>query len=230
MVSSARSPSRASGALAWRSRSAAGPSGWRPLPSSRATTTRIRTSSSRDRGISGGASQIFVTAPAATRKIQAFDIACVGSRLLAIAWLEHTGDTSRARLLLTDFDAVTPTALGGASLSGVVVPSATNSLHNLGPAGPKDGIAVAAIGDRVLVSWSSGEKRSLQIKRFDIGSGSDSTDPPTADRADRQSRRGPPEARRARQEGRARLLRRRQAEGAHEPGLGQLVQHGHDAC
>ena len=127
------------------------------------------------RGISGGASQIFVTAPAATRKIQAFDIACVGSRLLAIAWLEHTGDTSRARLLLTDFDAVTPTALGGASLSGVVVPSATNSLHNLGPAGPKDGIAVAAIGDRVLVSWSSGEKRSLQIKRFDIGSGSDST-------------------------------------------------------
>ena len=127
------------------------------------------------RGISGGASQIFVTAPAATRKIQAFDIACVGSRLLAIAWLEHTGETSRARLLLTDFDAVTPTALGGASLSGVVVPSATNSLHNLGPAGPKDGIAVAAIGDRVLVSWSSGEKRSLQIKRFDIGSGSDPT-------------------------------------------------------
>ena len=43
------------------------------------------------RGISGGASQVFVTAPAATARVQAFDIACVGSRLLAIAWLEQHG-------------------------------------------------------------------------------------------------------------------------------------------
>ena len=127
------------------------------------------------RGIAAGASQVFVTAPAASRKIRSFDIACVGSRLLAISWIELVGDTTRARLLLTDFDSVAPTAVGGAGVAGVVAPAATNSLHNLGPAGPKDGIAVVAIGDRVLVSWSSGEKRSLQLKRFDIGSGSDPT-------------------------------------------------------
>jgi hypothetical protein len=127
------------------------------------------------RGISGGASQVFVTAPAASRKIRAFDIACVGSRLLAIAWIEHAPDGDRARLLLRDLGGLAPTSLGAAAGVAEVGPSATNSQHNLGQAGPKDGISVATVGSRVVVSWSSGGKRNLRIKRFDIGSGADPT-------------------------------------------------------
>jgi hypothetical protein len=124
------------------------------------------------RGVNGGASQVFVTAPAASRKIRAVDIACVGSRLLAIAWIEHTGDTSRARLLLRDLPALAPSAGGAASRVG---PSATNSLHNLGPAGPKDGIAVTSVRGDVLVAWSNGDRKNLRLKRFDLGSGADPT-------------------------------------------------------
>jgi hypothetical protein len=129
------------------------------------------------RGLSSGASQVFVTAPAVSRKIRAVDLACVGSRLLAIAWLERTADGTRARLLLRDLGALTPTAVSGGQ---PVAPSATNSLHNLGPAGPKDGISVAAVGGRVFVSWSRGGRHNLRLKRFDIGSGSDPTIQPRA--------------------------------------------------
>jgi hypothetical protein len=134
------------------------------------------------RGIDGGASQVFVTAPAADRKVRTVDIACVGSRLLAIAWIEQSGDSTRARLLLRDFDSISPTAVS-LSAAARIGPSATNSLHNLGQADGQDGIAVASTGSRVFVSWSSGARRNLQLKRFDIGSGNDPTiDPRPSER------------------------------------------------
>jgi hypothetical protein len=111
------------------------------------------------RVISGGAGQVFVTAPSVNRKVRDVSVACVGKRLLAVAWLEQSGGKFRARLMLRDLK--------------TLAPAATKRVFGLGNAKFKGGITVAANGNSVHVAWTHGTKRNMRYKRFDVGAGAD---------------------------------------------------------
>jgi hypothetical protein len=131
----------------------------------------------RRRALDGRNGQGDLT-PLGVGRVRAVDVACVGHRLLAVAWIEQDGDSTRARLRL-----ISPSLIrlsGPAGTSARIAPTATNSLQNLGDAGARDGISVVSTGSSVFVAWSSGARRNLQLKRFDIGSGGDPTIQPRA--------------------------------------------------
>ncbi len=111
------------------------------------------------RVISGGAGQVFVTAPSVDRRVRDVSVACVGNRFLAIAWLEKSGGKFRAKLMLRDLD--------------TLAPAATKQVFGLGKALFNGGITVAASGTAVHVAWTHGDKKQLRYKRFDIGPGGD---------------------------------------------------------
>jgi hypothetical protein len=105
---------------------------------------------------SNSASQLFLTQPGTAHSVTDPAIACVGNRLLAIAWLDRTADGTRAYLLLRDQQSLLPA-------SGQVV-------FDLGRARLKGGIAVAATDGAVSVAWSRTARQDLTFRRFRIGS------------------------------------------------------------
>lgn len=104
------------------------------------------------RTIGGGAAQAFVT-PGDGRRVRDVSVACVGSKLLAIGWLEKKDGQSRARLMLRSTD------------SPAAVPEIKKNFK-LGPAQFKGGIAVAATPAAAMVAWA--DDGNLRLKRFEV--------------------------------------------------------------
>lgn len=111
--------------------------------------------------IGGPQDQAFVTAPADDREVRDVSIACVGRKLLAIAWLEKINGRSVGRLMLRDLEGVIPTA--------------TNKVYGLGLARHGGGIAIAATNKSVHVAWTKGSNSAIRYKRFLIGNEDDPT-------------------------------------------------------
>jgi len=112
------------------------------------------------RVIGGKAAQDFVTAPSVNRKVRDVSVACVGNKLLAIAWLEQSGGKSKAKLMLRDLASLTPSAS---------TPAVTNKLFNLGEARYGAGISVAATAKSVHVAWTKGQAKDIRYRRFLVG-------------------------------------------------------------
>jgi hypothetical protein len=116
------------------------------------------------------AAQAFLTSPSGDHKVRDPDIACIGDRLLAIAWLQRSGNRTRAYLLVRD--------------QAGLLPSSVNRLRDLGAADPQGGIAVAvsrdASGrDAVLVAWARRAQQDLRLKRLLVGRGAAARVTPT---------------------------------------------------
>lgn len=107
------------------------------------------------RAIGGSAAQVFVTAPSASRKVRDVSVSCVGTKLLAIAWLERSAGKTKARLMLRDLKSLAP--------------AATNKTYLLGNAVYGGGISVAATAKSVHVAWTAGTSRDIRYKRFVLG-------------------------------------------------------------
>jgi hypothetical protein len=105
--------------------------------------------------VNGNRGQAFVTAPTQDRKVRQVDVACVGGRFLAVAWLENYGGRNRAQLLVRD----------QASLA----PAAVSRTFRLGTARLDGGISVAATGETIHVAWSAGDPGDLRYKRYQVG-------------------------------------------------------------
>ncbi|MFV2062565.1 MAG: hypothetical protein ACC726_03510 [Chloroflexota bacterium] len=105
------------------------------------------------RFIGGKAAQDFVTAPAAKRKVRDVSVACVGNKLLAIAWLEQSGGKSKAKLMLRDLASLTPSGTS---------PAVTNKVFALGEARFGGGISVAATAKSVHVAWTKNQASNIR--------------------------------------------------------------------
>jgi hypothetical protein len=112
------------------------------------------------RAVRGGAGQAFVTNATYDRTTHAVSLACVGNRLLAIAWLETAAGSTRARLQLRSLE-----PLGQRPEVRRVLP--------LGPAQRGGGISLDASNTAVHVAWTADDARNLHYKRFLIGRGAD---------------------------------------------------------
>lgn len=107
------------------------------------------------RAIGGKAAQVFVTAPSARRTVRDVQVACVGTKLLAIAWLEKADGKTRARLMLRSLNDLAP--------------AATNKTYFLGTAVFGAGITLATTSRSVHVAWTAGQARNVRYKRFILG-------------------------------------------------------------
>ena len=110
------------------------------------------------RTIGGGAAQRFMTSTGASRTVRNVHLACASKDLIAIAWLEKSGGSSKAKVLLRSTESL------GQKPSFLKV-------YKLGDANFGDGIAVSATSDAVQVAWSKGSKKNIRTKRFLIGGG-----------------------------------------------------------
>jgi hypothetical protein len=112
------------------------------------------------RAVTGGAGQAFITNAAYDRRTHDVAISCVGNRLLAIAWLETTNGTTRAKLQLRSLERLGET------------PS-VRRVFPLGTAQRAGGISVDASNNAVHVTWTGDAERNLYYKRFTLGRGAD---------------------------------------------------------
>lgn len=111
------------------------------------------------RGVNGGsAGQAFVTNTTFDRTTRSVSMACIGNRLLAVAWVETSQGATRAKLLLRSTE-----PLGEKAAVRRVLP--------LGPAVPSGGISIDATEATVHTSWTGDAARNLYYKRFSIGGG-----------------------------------------------------------
>lgn len=113
------------------------------------------------RTIAGGAAQAFLTSPSGSRMVRDVQVACVGNKLLAVAWVEKRGAKFAAKLLLRTMEPLGQTP-------------AFQRLIGLGDARFKDGIAVAASARWVHVAWTRGTG-NLRMRRVKI----ENTSPPS---------------------------------------------------
>ena len=103
------------------------------------------------------AGQTFVTSPGKSRRVRDVSVACIGNRLLAIAWLERVGSDIRAKLMIRDLSSD--------------VPAAYRRVFGLGAANFGGGISVAATAKAVHVAWSKGNRQHVTYKSFLVGKG-----------------------------------------------------------
>jgi hypothetical protein len=112
------------------------------------------------RTMAGQAGQAFLTDAAANRAARQVSVACVGNRLLAVAWVETSFGKQRAKLMIR-------------SLEPLGEPASVRRVFGLGAALPKGGIAVDASTDSVHVAWTAGKKQNVLYEGFLIGDGPD---------------------------------------------------------
>ena len=112
------------------------------------------------RTMSGDAGQAFLTDAAADRTVRSVSVACVGNRLLAVAWLESSFGKPRAKLMLR-------------SLEPLGEPTSVRRIFGLGEAQLKGGIAVDASTESVHVAWTAGKKLNILYEGFLVGAGPD---------------------------------------------------------
>jgi hypothetical protein len=112
------------------------------------------------RTIGGGAAQALMTSTADDRRVRDVTVSCVGNGLIAIGWLQKTGNKSTAQLMLR-------------SLEPLGATPAIKNLYNLGAADLASGLDVASTPAAAAVTFVRGG--NLVLKRFDIGAGG--TDP-----------------------------------------------------
>jgi hypothetical protein len=129
-----------------------------PYPGDKARDRDVLLSSRGVRG--GGAGQAFVTSANVDRITRSSSIACIGNRLLAIAWVETSGGRNRAKLMIRSLE-----PLGQTPAVRRVLP--------LGSAVPSGGISVDASNDAVHVTWTADGDKSLYYKRYLVRSGDD---------------------------------------------------------
>ncbi len=108
------------------------------------------------RTIGGGAAQALMTSTADDRRVRDVTVSCVGNDLIAIGWLEKTGNKSTAQLMLR-------------SLEPLGTTPSFKETYNLGAAELKSGLDVAATPSSVAVAFV--RDGDLRLKRFDIGDG-----------------------------------------------------------
>lgn len=113
------------------------------------------------RGVNGGgAGQAFVTNTSFDRTTHNVSMACVGNRLLAVAWVETSNGVTRAKLLLRSTE-----PLGEKAAVRRTLP--------LGTAVKSGGISIDASNDAVHTAWTGDAERNLYYKRFLVGFGKD---------------------------------------------------------
>jgi len=113
------------------------------------------------RGVNGGgAGQAFVTNTSFDRTTRNVSMACVGNRLLAVAWVETSNGVTRAKLLLRSTE-----PLGEKAAVRRTLP--------LGTAVASGGISIDASNDAVHTAWTGDAERNLYYKRFLVGGGKD---------------------------------------------------------
>jgi hypothetical protein len=109
------------------------------------------------RTIGGGAAQALMTSTADDRRVRDVTVSCVGNDLIAIGWLQKTGNKSTAQLLLR-------------SLEPLGTAPSFKETYNLGVAELKSGLDVAGTPESVAVTFV--RDGDLRLKRFDIDEGS----------------------------------------------------------
>jgi hypothetical protein len=112
------------------------------------------------RTMGGQAGQAFLTDAAGNRTARQAAVACVGNRLLAIAWVETSFGKQRAKLMIRSLEPL------GESPS-------VRRVFGLGAALPPGGIAVDASTDSVHVAWTAGAKENVFHESFLVGDGAD---------------------------------------------------------
>ena len=112
------------------------------------------------RTIGGQAGQAFLTDAAGDRTARQVSVACVGNRLLAVAWVENAFGKGRAKLMIR-------------SLEPLGEPTSVRRVFGLGEALPQGGIAVDASTDSVHVAWAAGQKENVFYEGFLVGDGAD---------------------------------------------------------
>jgi hypothetical protein len=110
------------------------------------------------RTMGGQAGQAFLTDAAGNRTARQVSVACVGNRLLAVAWVETSFGKQRAKLMIR-------------SLEPLGEPTSVRQVFGLGAALPQNGIAVDAGTDSVHVAWTAGQKENVLYEAFLIGDG-----------------------------------------------------------
>ena len=118
----------------------------------RVTTPPTGTSCSRSRTIGGQAGQAFVTDAAGDRTARQVSVACVGNRLLAVAWVENS-----LRQGARQADAAQPRAARRARRASARSSASARRCR-------KGGIAVDASTDSVHVAWTAGQKRERLLR------------------------------------------------------------------
>ena len=108
------------------------------------------------RTITGGAGQAFMTQADVERTVSNVSVACVGKRLLAVAWLEQSFGKARAKLLLRSLEPLGETP-------------AFRKVYGLGNAVLKGGISVDASTDAVHVAWTDPAAQDLLYTGFLVG-------------------------------------------------------------
>jgi hypothetical protein len=112
------------------------------------------------RTMNGQAGQAFLTDAAGNRTARQVSVACVGNRLLAVAWVETSFGKQRAKLMIR-------------SLEPLGEPASVRRVFGLGAALPPGGIAVDASTDSVHVAWIAGAKENVFYESLLIGEGAD---------------------------------------------------------
>jgi len=105
------------------------------------------------RTIGGGAAQALMTSTADDRRVRNVTVSCVGNQLLAIGWLQKTGNKTTAQVMLRSMEPLGTT------------PSFKKT-YNLGVAELKSGLDVATGSDSVAVAFV--RDGHLRLKRFDV--------------------------------------------------------------
>jgi hypothetical protein len=112
------------------------------------------------RTMNGQAGQAFMTDAAGNRTARQVSVACVGNRLLAVAWVENSSGKGRAKVMIR-------------SLEPLGEPTSLRRVFGLGEALPANGISVDASTDSVHVAWAAGQKQNVLTESFLIGDGPD---------------------------------------------------------
>lgn len=108
------------------------------------------------RTIGGGAAQALLTSTKDDRRVRSVTVSCVGSDLIAIGWLQKTGNKSTAQLMLR-------------SLERLGTTPSFKKTYNLGLAELKSGLDVATTPSSVAVTFV--RDGNLRLKRFEVGDG-----------------------------------------------------------
>ncbi len=108
------------------------------------------------RTIGGGAAQALLTSTSADRRVRDVTVTCVSNDLIAIGWLQKTGNKTTAQLMLR-------------SLEPLGTTPSFKKTYNLGLAELKSGLDVATTPSSVAVSFV--RDGNLRLKRFDVEAG-----------------------------------------------------------